>query len=195
MNINSAVIAAAVSTLIAGTTLSAQAADSQATTAKTRRWSVLVPSGAIVPTGEQRNAVKRANLSALQVAYVVQPGLAITSMFGWARSRDIATAGDPKIDMFTYDVGVELRGKSIPLSPFVGVGAGGRSYNYRSLDVDATHNAGAYVSAGGEVGVRRVRLRLEARDYVTGFKPLDGRGAARTGNDIVVMAGLRLVSR
>ena len=74
-------------------------------------------------------------------------------------------------------------------------GAGGRSYNYRKLDVDATHNLAAYGSVGGELGIRRVRVRLEARDYVTGFKPLAGEGAARTGNDVVVMAGLRFVSR
>jgi hypothetical protein len=80
-------------------------------------------------------------------------------------------------------------------SPFAGLGAGGRSYNYRKLDVDATHNLAAYASAGGELGYRRLRLRLEARDYVAGFKPLAGQGSSRTGNDIVVMAGLRLVSR
>ena len=49
-------------------------------------------------------------------------------------------------------------------------------------------------SAGGELGIGRVRLRLEVRDYVTSFKPLDGKGAAGTRND-VVMAGLRFVKR
>ena len=118
-------------------------------------------------------------------------------MFGWARSRDVATAGDPKLDVFTYDVGAELRVPSWKkgFAPFAGAGLGGRSYNYRKLDVDATHNVSAYASAGGELGVRRVRVRIEARDYVSGFKPLSGEGAARTGNDVVVMAGLRLVSR
>ena len=64
-----------------------------------------------------------------------------------------------------------------------------------AANVDATHNLSAYGSVGGEVGVRRVRVRIEARDYVSGFKPLAGQGAARTGNDVVVMAGVRLVSR
>jgi hypothetical protein len=133
--------------------------------------------------------------------YVARPALAITSTVGWARSRDIATAGDPKLDVFTYDVGAEVRaprwitGKTLTFSPFAGAGAGGRSYNYRKLDVDATHNLSAYGSAGGELGIRRVRVRLEARDYVSGFKPLAGAGAARTGNDVVVMVGLRFVSR
>ena len=88
-----------------------------------------------------------------------------------------------------------IGGGAITFSPFAGVGAGGRSYNHRSLDVDATHNVAAYGSAGAELGIRRVRQRLEVRDYVTGFRPLDGVGAARTGNDVVVMAGLRFVRR
>lgn len=202
MNVRSAVIAAAAGcALITTSQLSAQGTEPQATSGKTERWELVVPGGAIVPTGVQRDAIKRGNLTAVQLTYVARPAFAVTSTFGWARSRDVATAGSPKLDVFTYDVGAEVRaprwlsGKTMTFSPFAGVGAGGRSYNYRKLDVAATHNVAAYASAGGELGFRRVRVRLEARDYVTGFKPLDGVGGARTGNDIVVMAGLRLVSR
>lgn len=201
MNIQSGVIVAALGcTLIAAGPLSAQTTE-PSTQAKTGRWSFLVPSGAIVPTGAQRHAIKRGNLSAVQVAYVARPGFAVTSMAGWARSRDIASAGDPKLDVFTYDIGAEVRapqwvaGNGMTLRSFAGAGAGGRSYNYRKLDVDATHNVAGYVSAGGELGVRRVGVRLEARDYVAGFKPLGGAGASRTGNDVVVMVGLRLLPR
>lgn len=196
MNIKSAVIAAAIGGTIAAN-LSAQAAETAQPRAKQARWELLVPSGALVPTGEQRDAIKTANLSAVQISYVPKPALAITSMFSWARSHDVATAGDPKLDVFTYDVGAELRAPSSKkgFTAFAGAGLGGRSYNYRKLDVDATHNVSAYASAGGELGIRRVRVRIEARDYVSGFKPLSGEGAARTGNDIVVMAGLRLVAR
>ena len=88
-----------------------------------------------------------------------------------------------------------ISGNGVAFTPFAGAGAGGRSYNYRNLDVDATHNLAAYGSVGGELGVGRVHVRLEARDYVAGFKPLSGGGASRTGNDVVVMAGLRFVAR
>jgi hypothetical protein len=202
MNIRSVVLAAAFGcTLVTSSTLSAQAIDAEGSVAKRARWELLVPSGTLIPTGEQRDAIKRGNLSAVQVTYVARPALAITSTFGWARSRDIATVGDPKLDLFTYDVGAEVRaprwneGKAITVRPFAGVGAGGRSYNYRKLDVDATHNLSAYGSVGGELGIGRVRVRLEARDYVSGFKPLAGEGEGRTGNDVVLMAGLRFVSR
>jgi hypothetical protein len=201
MNITTVVTAALSCSVIAASSLSAQSIDSSATAAKQERWTLVVPRGAMIPTGAQREAVKRGNVSAVQLTYVAQPSFAVVSTFGWARSKDVATAGAPKLDVFTYDIGGELRApkwiasETMSLSPFAGVGAGGRSYNYRKLDVDATHNLAAYASAGAELGMHRLRLRLEARDYVAGFKPLTGAGASRTGNDVVVMVGLRLVSR
>ena len=202
MSIRSLLIATTLgSTLVATDRLVAQSTETQPTAERKRGWEFLVSSGAVVPTGRERDAIKRGNLTAAQLSWVVRPALAVIATAGWARSRDIATAGDPKLDVFTYDLGAELRAKrwsardAITFSPFAGVGAGGRSYNYRSLDLDATHNVSAYGSAGGELGIRRVRVRVEARDYVAGFKPLDGQGPARTGNDVVVMAGLRFVTR
>ena len=201
MSTHSLLVAAALGfTLTAARSLSAQTSPAPTTPERHGSWEFVVPSGTMVPTGTQRDAIKRANLTAAQLLYVVRPALAVSATLGWARSRDVATAGDPKVDVFTYDVGAELRapkwiGGAITFSPFAGLGAGGRSYDYRKLDLDATHNVAAYGSAGGELGFRRVRLRVEARDYVTGFKPLDGEGASRSGNDVVVMAGLRLVTR
>jgi hypothetical protein len=83
----------------------------------------------------------------------------------------------------------------VTFRPFVGAGAGGRSYNHRKLDLDATHDVAGYGTVGGEFGAGRVGLRLEVRDYVTGFKPLVGRGSATTRNDLVLMAGLRFNRR
>jgi hypothetical protein len=122
-------------------------------------------------------------------------------MFGWARSRDLATANTPKLDVFTYDIGAEARApqmnasESVSFTPFAGIGAGARSYNYRKLDVDATHNLAAYASAGGELGMGRVHLRLEMRDYVAGFKPLNGLGTSATRNDVVALIGVRFATR
>jgi hypothetical protein len=200
MTNHSMLIAAAMGcTLLTATNLSAQATDSLSAPKAKSRWELLLPSGTLVPTGAQHDAIKRGSLTAAQVTYVARPGFAITSTVGWARSRDIAIADTPKLDVFTYDIGAEVRAPSsgtvVTFSPFAGAGAGGRSYNYRKLDVDATHNLAAYGSVGGEIGVRRVHVRLEARDYVTGFKPLNGVGAARTGNDVILMAGVRFGAR
>jgi hypothetical protein len=202
MTIHSTLIAAATGcALLTASSLSAQDATTAAKLEPKSRWELRVPSGTLIPTGAQRDFIKRGNLTATQVTYVARSGLAITSTVGWARSRDVATTDNPKVDVFTYDVGAELRaphsitGEAVTFVPFTGAGAGGRSYNYRKLDVDATHNVAAYGSVGGELGFARIRVRLEARDYVTGFKPLSGNGAARTGNDVVVMVGVRLISR
>jgi hypothetical protein len=200
MTIRSVVIAAAASSLLAANVLSAQEESHTAPQPKSR-WEFLVLSGTLVPTGAQTDVIKRGDISAAQLTFVARPGLALTSTVGWARSRDVSIGDAPKLDVFTYDVGAELRaprwnlGETVSIASFAGAGAGGRTYNYRKLDVDATHNIAGYATAGTEVGVRRVHVRLEVRDYVTGFKPLGGIGTGRTGNDVVVMAGLRLGSR
>jgi len=199
---HSLLLASAVgSTLAISSTLSAQATEAQTAPEHKPGWELLVSSGVVVPTGAQRTRVAQGKLTAAQVSYVVRPALAVTASLGWARTRDIATVNDPKLDAFTYDVGAEVRaprligGNAISLSPFAGVGIGGRSYDYRSLSAQATYNASAYGSVGGELGVGRIRLRLEARDYLTGFKPLAGEGAMHSGNDVVLMGGLRFVRR
>jgi hypothetical protein len=168
----------------------ARAASAQANDSPARTWEVRVSSGSFVPTGDQQ-------FSAAQVSRVMSPSLAITGTFGWARSRDLATSGTPKLDVFTTDLGVEFRtptwfaGRAASFSPFAGLGAGARSYNSRKLDVAATHNLAGYGAFGGELGVGRLGLRLEARNYVTGFKPLAGTGVSATRNDIVYMVSLR----
>jgi hypothetical protein len=165
------------------------------------KWEFLIDSGVLFPTGAQRGVVKQANITAAQLSYVIRPHLAITGTVGWARARDIATVGNPRLDIFTYDVGAEFRpckwldGHAVNFSPFGGIGMGGRTYNYHSPNVDATHNLSGYVSAGGEFGRRRLRLRVEARDYVTGFQRLNGVGSSSGRNDVVAMIGLRIAGR
>jgi hypothetical protein len=185
--------------------VAARAADAQTSPAQAARtspqhrgaWEFLVPGGGLVPTGVQRSVIKDAHMTAAQVSYAVRPAFAITGTVGWARSRDLASAGDPKLDIFTYDLGAEARtpewfkGRSVTFRAFAGAGAGARSYNHRKLDVDATHDIAGYGAVGGELGMGRVGLRLEVRDYATGFKPLGGGGTADTRNDLAILAGLR----
>jgi hypothetical protein len=179
----------------------AQTADTHTATAPKPRWEFLVASGTVVPTGAQRGAIKRGNFNAAQLHFVVRPNLAISATLGWARSRDVASVEQPNLDIFTYDLGAEVRparwtvGRKLTFMPFVGGGFGARSYNHRNLASDATHNVAGYLGVGGEVGIGRIRLRLEVRDYLTGFTPLRGEGARRGRNDVAVIFGIRLVSR
>jgi len=175
----------------------ARAAAAQSPTPSPKKWNVLFTSGAFVPAGDQRDVLKDAHASAVQLSWLVRPALAVTGSVGWARSRDRLLANTPKLDVFTSDVGLEYRapqlftGHFVTFSPFAGLGAGARSYNYRKLDVDATHNLAGYGAIGGELGIGRVGLRVEVRDYATGFRPLNGTGASATRNDVSIMAGLK----
>lgn len=196
--VNRVVLSVAASCILHAVPLSAQSG----VAAEPRNgWELHLSSGALVPAGAQRSAIKSAKLSTAQLSYVVRSRYALTTTFGWARSRDLGAVGRPKLDVFTYDVGAEARaprwidGKSMSLTPFVGAGAGSRSYNHRRLDVAATHNLAGYAAVGGEAGWSRVRVRLEVRDYVTGFKPLMGSGAAATRNEVVTLVGVRFVRR
>ena len=170
----------------------------QPTEPTTPRFELIMPSGTMVPTGSQESEIRRATLTAVQVSYGLRPDLVVTGMLGWARTNHLGRSGDNRLDLFTYDVGAECRlprrasDGRFSVKPFTGAGVGARTFNYRQADADTTHHLAAYVSAGGEVGVaRRVRVRLELRNYMTWVDADATQGSARR-NDLAVMAGLRL---
>jgi hypothetical protein len=68
------------------------------------------------------------------------------------------------------------------------------THSYRRVDVDTAHDLATYASVGGELGLPRVRVRIEVRDYLTWATPFGTSGTARR-NDVAVLAGLRLALR
>lgn len=168
---------------------------------RTTRLEFRVPGGKLVGTGTQRDLMKDGQVTAAQLSWAVRPRLAVTGTLAWGRSRDIAAIGSPKLDVFMYDLGLELRsaerwvGESVSLKTFAGLGAGARSYNSRAIGEGATSHAAGYAAVGGELGMRRVGVRLEVRDYASGMRRSSTVGASGTGNDLVVMASLRLTRR
>ncbi len=184
-------------TLFAATPLIGQTGEAPSSPDDARRWEFLVSGGSIIPTGAQKRAIERGGATTARLSFIAHPALAVTTTVGWARSRDITSPEEPRLDLFTYDVGAELRGprwdvgSAMTFRPFAGLGGGARSYRHRGGDVKTTHNPAAFFGVGGEFGMGRVRLRLEARDYVSGFTPSDG-GARDTRNDLVTMLGLHI---
>ncbi len=152
--------------------------------------------GTYLPTGDQRDLLRDAFLLGAQASYRFRPQLAVTGTFAWSPSKDRITRGDQSIDIYHYDVGVEgraaswLRGAAWDFTPFVGVGLGGRTYDYRDLDVDSRSKLAGYGALGGELGFGRLGARIEARDYLSQFAPLTGRGESDTRNDVTLSAGL-----
>jgi hypothetical protein len=146
--------------------------------------------GAFVPTGAQRDLLEDAVLVGGQLAYGLNPNLAVVGTLGWAPSRDRTTAAATRagglttgraetVDLFQYDVGVEGRlprafaGGTWTAVPFAGLGGGGRTFRYRDLDgADAQTNVAGYGALGVELApaAGRFGLRLEARDYVSAFR-------------------------
>jgi hypothetical protein len=154
--------------------------------------------GAYLPTGDQRDLLRDAVVLGGQATYRVVPQFALTGTFAWSPSKDRVARGNQSVDVYHYDVGVEgrgaswLRGAGWDFTPFAGIGLGGRTYNYRDLDVDAQSKLAGYGALGGEFGFGRLGARIEARDYLSGAAPLSGRGDSGTRNDITLAAGLTL---
>lgn len=163
-------------------------------------FELIVPTGTVVPTGAQEADLKRAKLMAAQLSYGLRPDLVVTSTIGWARTTPLGVGPNAKLDLFTYDAGVEYRlprqrgDRRINFKPFTGVGLGARTHSYRNAEVATAHNLAAYASVGGELGLSRVRVRVEVRDYLTWVTPLGATGGTRR-NDVAVLAGLRLALR
>lgn len=191
---------ATVALVLASLMTTAGLAHAQSSVATTPGFELLVPSGTVVPTGAQEDDVKRGNLTAVQLSYGLRPDLVLTATVGWARTTPRGLGPEVKLDLFTYDAGVECRlprrsgDRRINFKPFTGVGVGARTHNYRNADVATTHNLATYASVGGELGLSRVRVRLEVRDYLTWMTPFGTSGTARR-NDVAVLAGLRVAVR
>ncbi len=177
------------------------AARAQADSASPRQWELRITTGSLRPTGEQRQQLERGPLSTVQVSWLRRPSFAVTGTLGWAKSRDLASVGSPGLNAFTADLGVEARpqhwvvGRRVSLSPFAGVGAGARIYDYRSREASATRNVAAFAALGGELGFRRLGLRIEVRQYVGGFAPLDGAGPTPARSDMTLLTSLRFNRR
>ena len=152
--------------------------------------------GGYVPTGDQRDFLKDAVLVGAQGSWRLLPALALTGTLSWSPTKDRLTAGEETLDVVQYDIGAEARAASWlgagtwDFTPFVGLGVGGRTYSYRDLDVESKTNVATYGALGGDLYFGRVGLRIEARDYLSRFKPLIGTGETETRNDISIVTAL-----
>lgn len=162
---------------------------------RTRPFDVEPFVGAYVPTGDQRDLLDDAVTVGLTASYDVHDYVAILGSFSWAPTQVKGLATDEDLDLFQYDVGVEghypfALGGGWAVQPFLGLGAGARTYSFRDLDVDAETDFAGYVAAG--VGAQRgpLSVRLSARDYVTSFDGLDGSGDDEARNDVSIFAGV-----
>jgi hypothetical protein len=146
----------------------ASTATAQATSGP--RYEVRPFVGAYVPTGDQRDLLDDAIALGAQGAVAITNNLSVLGTLAWSRSTD-----KTKLfldDVFHYDVGAEYRHpftttNGMTLAPFVGLGIGGRTYDYSDRATEAETNLAGYGAVGGQLSVGAVGLRLEARDRDT----------------------------
>jgi hypothetical protein len=143
------------------------------------KFSIAPLVGAYVPTGDHRDLFEDSVLTGLTLSYDVHPNVAVVGAFTWAPTKTKGVLGEQDLDLFQYDLGVQGQAPILlvpgwTLKPFVGVGVGGRTYDYRNVSTGSQTDFAGYVSAGAGLEYRAVELRVTARDYLTAF---DGLGA------------------
>ena len=174
----------------AATALAAQASSAPTTKIELRPFF-----GASIPTGDQRDLYGEEPIFGLQSALELKPTFHVVGSFGWVPSKTTYAVGDTDVDIFQYDVGVEFSlvrpmASGWEFRPFLGLGAGGRSYAFAASQLNDETCLSGYGALGSELQMGRTAIRFEARDNVFCYKsPITGI-ESETRNDVGLALGL-----
>lgn len=163
------------------------AALAQATWMKTPEVRPFV--GAWVPTGDQRDDFKDALFTGAQLAFELHQNVHLVGSFGWSPGEYRPMARLNRVDVYQYDVGGEFFSRrdmnaDWQFRPFVGLGAGVRTYHLREFDTRSKNYPAGYATVGAEFQLGRGSLRLEGRDYLSRYEGIRGGEAYKTVNDV-----------
>jgi hypothetical protein len=146
--------------------------------------------GELIPLGAQKDDFKETPMFGLQAAVPIAPSLQLVGSFGWAPAKDKLGVADDGVNVLDYNAGLEFNPLQGSLRPFVGVGAGARSFLYGPATLMSQTCEAGYGSAGVELQTARMALRLEARGNAFCFRsPQTGTGSANR-NDIGLAFGV-----
>jgi hypothetical protein len=149
--------------------------------------------GVYIPVGAQRSDFKSATMVGGQAAIEVNRSFHALASVGWTHGHNKFFTDDVT-HIWQYDAGGEFNlvremGFGWYFRPFVGAGAGGRTYDYKTDGVGTKTYLAGYGAAGGEVQRGAVAFRIEVRDYLNRFEsPVTG--TKRTRNDLGLSFGL-----
>jgi hypothetical protein len=151
--------------------------------------------GVHFPTGDQRSLFNDAVMLGAQGALELRPTFHVLATFGWVHGKNKYAVANDNVNLFAYDMGVEwnmIRAiePNWQLSPFLGIGAGGRTYSFRAPTLATRTCAAAYGALGTELQVRRVAFRVEARDNVFCYRAPIAGDESRTRNDVGLTFGI-----
>jgi hypothetical protein len=150
--------------------------------------------GAYVPTGAMRDDFKAATLLGAQFALELNRNLHVLGSAAWVHGHNKFGFASDRTNLWQYDLGAEANlvrpvATNWLFRPFVGLGAGARTYDYRAEGVKTRTCTAGYGAVGSEFETGAVALRVEARDYLSCFKsPVTGRN--RTRNDLGLSIGV-----
>lgn len=151
--------------------------------------------GAYVPFATHRRDFKDASTLGAQAAYEWGSYVHLVSTFAWTHGHNkFASLSQDNTSILHYDLGGEFNAildmsDRWMLRPFVGLGGGGRSYDYSATGVETRSCTTGYGSLGTELQSGLIALRLEARHYLTCFEsPITG--TKKTRQDGLFSLGL-----
>jgi hypothetical protein len=151
--------------------------------------------GAYIPTGAMRDNFGEAPIFGAQMAYEHKPWMHIVASVAWMDGKAKFPLHSKEVSIYQYDLGAEwalVRNISTnwQMKPFLGIGAGARTYLYSATGLnDKTCGAG-YGAGGTELQHSILAVRFEARNFVNCFRsPLAG-VKSRTRNDVGLTLGL-----
>jgi hypothetical protein len=163
--------------------------------AQWRDWSLEVRpfAGVFVPVGAQRSDFKAATTLGAQTAVELGRNVHALAGVGWTHGHNKLYVDDVT-HIWQYDAGAEFNlnreiGDGIMLRPFVGAGAGGRTYDYKAGGVGTNSCLAGYGTLGSEIQDGVIAFRAEARNYLSCYEsPISG--TKRTRHDLGLSIGL-----
>ena len=151
--------------------------------------------GVAIPTGAHRRAFGDVAFVGAQTSVSLTRAWDLVASFGWQRSAAKYAVTDNHVHVLVYNFGLERVFRAEPSGhpafvPFVGGGVGGRSFDFRSSDLQSTACYAGYGNGGVFREWRRTTLRLEARENLFCFKSPLGPGAEQTRSEASVSLGM-----
>lgn len=151
--------------------------------------------GVSIPTSDQSTLYSESVLFGAQAGLELAPTVHVLGTFTWVPAHFRHGLSNPDVNLYQYDLGAEL-GIATPMEPewifkpFLGLGAGGRTYAFRASEMYTRTGFAAYGSAGTELQLHRVAFRFEARDNVFRYRDPVGASGSWMRNDVGFSLGL-----
>lgn len=142
--------------------------------------------GAFVPVRAMRDEFRDAAAFGAQGAIEITRRFHLVATLGYTSTSTRLALDEDRTHLWTYDAGLEANltravGAVWKVRPFLGTGAGARTWDFRAAGVTTRTCGVGYFTAGSELQRGALAWRLEARQYFSCFtSPLTEREHTRS---------------